>query len=300
MKAVLSGVRTYLTLTVGTLIYVTAWVVFLIPNEIVGGGVSGVSSLVYFATGKGFPISYTFFIINAVLVLMAIKSLGGHFGIRTIYAIIVATLGFQLVPIFINHAAPDLIEKLATNGQLTLAIFGGVVAGAGVGLNFTQGGSTGGTDIVALMINKRYNMSPGRAIAYIDLVIIGSSFLLFQDITKVIYGYVQLGVMSITVDWALSGSKQSVQIFIFSKKYDQIADTITKGMGRGVTVISALGWFTKEENKLLMVLARKYETNDIYRIIKSIDKDAFISVGSVMGVFGQGFDQIKIKKKAKE
>lgn len=297
MKSILSIIKTYFLLALGSLIYVSAWTVFLIPNKIVGGGVSGIGTLIYFATNETFPVSYTFFILNAALLLMAMRLLGKNFGIKTVFSIIVATLGFEFMPQIINSLAPDLISNLAQNGPLTLAIFGGMAAGAGVAVNFLQGGSTGGTDIVALMVNKRYNISPGKMIAYVDMFIIGSSFLIFQDITKVIYGYVQLGVMSFTLDWILSGSKQSVQIFIFSKKYEEIADQITQEVHRGVSVLTATGWFSKDENKVLMIMARKYEANEIYRVIKAVDKDAFISVGSVMGVYGKGFDPIKTKKK---
>lgn len=299
MKSVFNLVKTYILLAIGTSVYVASWTVFLIPNKIVGGGVSGIGSLIYFATGEGFPVSYTFFIINCILLLFGMRALGKDFGIKTVFSIIVATLGFQYLPGIFNNVDPNFIPNLAQNGPLTLAIFGGIVAGAGVGISFMQGGSTGGTDIVALMINKRYNTSPGKVIAYIDMVIIGCSFILFQDITKVIYGFVQLGVMSFTLDWVISGSKQSVQIFIFSKKYSEIADKITTEAKRGVSVLSATGWFTKEDNKVLMILARKYEANTIYRIIKSVDKDAFISVGSVMGVYGKGFEQMKTKKASK-
>ena len=297
MKGIFSTIRTYILLTIGTLVYVSAWTIFLIPNKIVGGGVSGVASLIFFGTGEGFPVSYTFFIVNVILLLFGMRSLGKDFGIKTVYSIIVATLGFEYLPVILNNIDPSFIQNLSENGPLTLAIFGGVVSGTGVGINFMQGGSTGGTDIVALMVNKRYNLSPGRVIAYVDLIIIGSSFFLFQDITKVIYGYVQLGVMSFALDWVISGSKQSVQIFIFSKKYEEIADKIITEAHRGASVLNATGWFTREENKVLMILARKYEANTIYRIIKSVDKDAFISVASVMGVYGKGFEQIKTKGK---
>lgn len=300
MKSVLSTIKTYFLITLGCLTYVTAWTIFLIPNKIVGGGVSGIASLIFFGTGEGFPVSYTFFIVNTILLIFGMRMLGKDFGIKTVYSVIVATLGFEYIPMIFNSIDPNFISNLSENGPLTLAIFGGVVSGMGVGINFMQGGSTGGTDIIALMVNKRYNLSPGKVIAYIDLIIIGSSFLIFQDITKVIYGYVQLGVMSFALDWVISGSKQSVQIFIFSKKYDVIADKITTEAHRGVSVLSATGWFTKEDSKVLMILARKYEANNIYRIIKSVDKDAFISVGSVMGVFGKGFEQIKVAKRKKQ
>lgn len=290
------NIKTYFLISLGLLTYVVGWVVFLIPNEIVGGGVSGVGTVIYYATG--FPVGYTYFIINAALLAMSIKVLGRNFAIKTIIATFIVTIFFQVIP----EVIPDVNEFgrkfCEENGFLICAIMGGILSGAGIAITFSQGGSTGGTDIIALLINKYRNVSPGRIILYFDLVIIGSSYFVSHDLMKVMYGYILIAVLSSTLDFLLSGAKQSVQIFIFSKKYEELANRITGELHRGVSVMNSTGWFTKEENKVLMVVVKKYQTNELYRLIKEIDKSAFITVASVMGVFGEGFEQIKVKAKA--
>ena len=172
-------------------------------------------------------------------------------------------------------------------------VIGGILSGAGVGIVFSQGGSTGGTDIIAMMINKKYNISLGRLILYMDIFIIASSFLLFGSIEKIVYGYVSMGITSYVIDLILEGSNQSYQIFVFSKKHEEIASRISTEVGRGITLINGQGWYSKEEMKVLLVLVKKYESSHTLRIIKEVDPSAFISLGSVMGVYGEGFDRIK-------
>ena len=291
-------VKTYFFISLGLLMYVTGWLVFLIPNEIVGGGVTGIGTIVYYATG--FPVGYTYFIINAILLSLAIKALGKSFAIKTIIATALATVFFQVIPEIVPNIEEFGKQFCAENGSLLCAIMGGILLGAGLTITFAQGGSTGGTDIIALLITKYRNVSPGRIILYIDLFIIGSSYFVSHDLMKVMYGYILIAVLSSTLDFLLSGTKQSVQVFIFSKKHEELADRISNELNRGVSVMSATGWFTKEENKVLLVVVKKYQTTELYRMIKEIDKNAFITVASVMGVFGQGFEQIKVKSKAKD
>jgi len=275
-------------------LYALGWSTFLIPNNLVGGGVTGISAIILYATG--FSISYSYIIINGVLVLIALKVLGKQFGVKTVYAILIVSLFFKIIPGLIPA---ELIQDISIgNGKLLSAIMGGVCSGVGIAITFTQGGSSGGTDIIALMISKYRNISPGKLILYCDIIIIASSMLIPDDsslgekLAVVIYGYILITVSSYTIDLVLSGARQSIQIFIFSKQYEEIAERITS-IGRGVTVIDAMGWFTKEKGKVLMVIVRRTESNYVFRIIREIDKGAFISVGNVMGVYGQGFDQIK-------
>ncbi len=293
-NTILRGVKEYILITFGLLLYTLGWVVFLIPNGLVGGGVTGISAIIYYATG--FPISYSFFIINTILLSVALKIMGRSFGVKTIFAIVVTTIFFKIVPGLIPV---ELIEDIAIdNGKLLSAIMGGACAGAGIAITFTQGGSSGGTDIIALMINKYRNISPGRLILMMDIIIIASSLFIPTDgslgsrVAVVIYGYVLIGVTGYTIDLILSGARQSIQIFIFSRKHDEIAERITV-MGRGVTVINAMGWFTKQEGKVLMVIVRRTEINYVFRVVREIDRNAFLSVGNVMGVYGQGFDEMK-------
>ncbi|MDD2491971.1 MAG: YitT family protein, partial [Bacteroidales bacterium] len=217
-------------------------------------------------------------------------------GVKTVFAIVAVTLFLDRLPGLIPV---ELIEDVALgNGKLLSAMMGGVFSGAGIAITFTQGGSTGGTDIIALMINKYRNISPGKLILYMDIFIILSSLAIPSQASIgeraaiIIYGFVLISVTSYTVDLILSGARQSIQIFIFSQKYEQIADAITP-TGRGVTVIDGMGWFTKKEGKILMLIVRRTESNFVFRLVKDIDKDAFLSVGNVMGVYGKGFEEIK-------
>lgn len=307
MKSLLGEVKAYVIITLGLLLYTLGWIVFLIPNNMVGGGVTGLSAILLYAFN--IPVGASFFVINLILLLIALKVLGKGFGMKTVYAIIIASVFYEILPAII----PDVfIQEIAiSNGKLLCAIFGGVCAGLGIGVSFSQGGSTGGTDIVALMIVKYRNISAGRVILLLDIFIIASSLLLppneildangavvgvetwGQRFATILYGYILIGACSYSVDMFISGTKQSSQIFIFSKKYAELADAITSGTGRGVTLIDGEGWYTKQKSKIVMVVVRKDDLSTLYRLVREIDNDAFLSVGNVSGVYGRGFDQIK-------
>ena len=298
----LTGLKEYALITAGVLCYAMAWILFLIPNNLVGGGVTGVASIVQYATGGVIKVSYGYFVINAILLIIGMSSLGKSFGAKTVYAVLVASVAFNFGGDLIPQ---EIIRSLALdNGKLMCVIMGGMLSGFGIGLTMSQGGSTGGTDIVALVLNKRRGISPGRMILWLDIAIIASSILVpsyrpdgtlmpFVDkIMVVVYGYILTAVVSITIDTTIAGSKQSVQLFITSKHYEQIADEIASVFHRGVTVLNGKGWFSKEDAHVLMVLTRKVDLNPLLRSIKAIDPDAFVSVSSVTGVYGKGFDAI--------
>ncbi|MFA7116927.1 MAG: YitT family protein [Bacteroidales bacterium] len=290
----------YLIITLGLLIYTSAWVIFILPNGLVGGGVSGIGAIIYYITG--FEVSYSYFLINLVLLGIAMKVLGKGFGIKTIYGIVVASLFFKILPGIYPQA---FIQEIAiTNGKLISSIFAGAVTGVGIGMTFTRGGSTGGTDVIALMISKYRNIAPGRLILFMDIIIISCTMLLPTitpdgtaatigvKLANTLYGFLIIGFCGTSIDLFVNGNRRSVQIFIFSSKYKEIADVITP-LKRGVTILSGTGWYTKKEGKILMVVIRKSEMNLIFKMVKEIDSDAFISVGNVMGVYGNGFDKIK-------
>ncbi|MFA5443555.1 MAG: YitT family protein [Bacteroidales bacterium] len=290
-----SVIREYLLITIGLFIYVAAWTTFLVPNHLVGGGVTGISTLIFYATG--FPISVSFLAFNVVLIIVGLKTIGWKFGIKTIYGVIMTSIAFQVMPKVIPM---DLIQVMALdNGKLISSLLGAAIAGFGVGTVISQGGSTGGTDILAQIIGKYRNISPGRIMMSCDLVIIGSSFFVSQEPTiglklaVVLYGYLIIGMSSYAVDTVLSGAKRSIQYFIFSHKYQEIADRISTDLHRGVTVISSQGWYTRSEQKVLLVIVRRTESKAIAKIVKEIDKEAFISMGSVTGVYGAGFEVLK-------
>lgn len=275
-------------MTAGLFLFAFSWTTFVIPQEITGGGVIGLSSVIFY--GTGFPVSYSYLIINTILLVVGSIILGRGFGVKTLFGIGMSTVLFQFLPELIPWTT-EIKDNLLN------AIIGGTISGVGIGMVFMQGGSTGGTDIVALVLSKFYNTSPGRVFLYCDLIIIGSIYFLPEKtLENVIYGYVEMVAFSYVIDLIISGNKQSVQIMVFSKHYDVIADRITKELQRGVTALDSTGWFTKQKGKVLVILVRKSESNMFYRIIKETDHKAFISVANVMGVYGEGFEQIKTGK----
>ncbi len=298
-------VKEYALVTLGVISYALGWTIFLLPNNLIGGGVSGFASILYYATGL--PMGVTYFVLNVLLLIIGTKILGTGFGGKTIYAIVMTSVMLSIMPKVIPS---DFIHEFAvSNGKLICTFLGGIIAGFGIGLSISQGGSTGGTDIVALVWCRFYPASPGRVILIIDVAIILSS-LLFPSYTEtgtllpftdklavVVYGLIQVTVSGYAIDLYLSGSKQSVQAFIFTKKVNEMADAIAFDMKRGVTVLPAKGWYSKEERQVLMVVTRKTDLNLLLRYVKNIDPDAFLSVSTVMGVYGQGFDTIKVKVK---
>ena len=281
----LSGIiKDYSIISFGLLVFTIGWMLFIIPAEITGGGISGVAAVIFYATK--IPVSISFFAINIILVLVAIKILGANFGVKTIFSIIILTIFFAVFQ--------DFVKEPIVDDTFLSAVLGGMAGGIGLGIVFSRGGSTGGTDIFVMIINKYRNISPGRIILYIDVIIIASSYFIFQSVEKLVYGYVVMWVVSYSLDTFLTGANRSAQMFIISKKYEEIAQFINNEAIRGVTLLDGHGWYTKEETKVVMSVVRKKETGAIFRKIKEIDPDAFISMGSVMGVYGQGFDKLKL------
>ena len=298
-------IKEYALITLGILLYVLGWSIFLVTNNLVGGGVTGLSAILQYATHGVIKIGYSYFVINVALIIAALFVLGFSFGWKTIYATVLASIGLNL---FQGIIPADFIQAISLdNGKLMSTIMGGIMVGVGIGLTMVAGGSTGGTDIIALMVNKYRNVSPGRLILYMDVVVILSSLLVpsfkpdgslvpfIEKLTTVVYGFILITINSTVLDLVITGSRQSVQLFILSKHYAKIADAITKDLHRGVTVLDGKGWYTKEQTEVLMVLTRKTDLNLLLRYIKAIDPEAFLSVSSVTGVYGKGFDEIKKK-----
>lgn len=286
-------IRAYLLITFGLLIYAFSVTAFLAPHHLVGGGVTGIATIIYFLSGEVIPIGYSYFVINFVLIAIAMKVIGPKFGFKTIYAVFMSSF---LLSIFQNYIHEPLLDD-----KFMCAVLSGIMCGAGIGISLVNGGSTAGTDIIAMMINKYHNISPGKIIMYIDVVIIGCSYFIGETtageeagkIATMIYGYVMMGVNTYTIDLVFTGQMQSVQFFIFSHKYEEVANQITKNLRRGVTAVDCQGWYSGEQRKMLIVIARKSEMQNIMRVTKSVDPDAFLSMTTVMGVYGQGFDKLK-------
>lgn len=305
-STILRGVKEYLLITLGIVIYTVGWAIFLTPNNLIGGGVSGISAIIQYATGL--KMGYSYFVINTILLIISVIVIGPAFGAKTVYAIILASVCLN---VFQSIIPETIIRDFAlSNGKLMCSIIGGSMAGVGIGMSISQGGSTGGTDIIAMIITRFRNISPGRIILIIDVFIITSSLLFpsFDTTGQVIpfdakfsiavYGMIIVTVNGYVVDLYLAGSKQSVQLFILSRHFEEIADMIGRDFHRGVTVLNGEGWYTKQPASVLMVITRKTDLNLLLKSIKRVDPDAFLSISSVSGVYGQGFDSIKGSKKS--
>lgn len=292
----LSVLWDYTIVTFGTLLYCLGWTSFLIPGGIASGGGTGLCTIIYFATG--IPVAYSFFVLNVILLIIGFLILGKAFGFKTIYVIILSTVLFDVLPKF-DFLVVTFQDRLFT------AIIGGMVEAIGIGIVLTRGGSTGGTDILAMVVNKYWPVSPGKVYLFADLFIIASVLLIpDKTVNDMVYGYVTMVTFSFTVDWVLLGNKSTVQIFIISSKYQEIADTIVRDMKRGVTALDSTGWYSGKEGKVLLVMYRKHEYNNIVGMVKMVDPKAFISVSSASGVYGEGFDEvrtgIKLRKSKKD
>ncbi|MFW5889800.1 MAG: YitT family protein [Marinilabiliaceae bacterium] len=283
-------VKSYLLITAGLAAGAIGWTGFIIPSEIVGGGLTGIASILFFLFD--IDVGLTSLLFNSALILVAMRVLGASFGIKTIYSFVVFA-GF--LSFFSNVFTDPLVSE-----RMMAAVTGGILSGIGGGLVFVNGGSSGGTDIVAMIINKFHNYSLGRLLLAMDLVIISSSYPLFKSIETMVYGFMTMAVIAYTVDMVISGNKQTVQFFIFSRKHKELAEHIVYTGKKGLTIIPAIGGYTGEDIKILMVYARKKESSILFRIIKSVDPDAFITMGSVMGIFGEGYDKIKIREKKRK
>lgn len=292
-SSVTQEVMSYIIIACGLIVYSFAWTALYIPANIVGGGASGIGLLIYYATGGaagGIPLGYSYMVINAILLGFGFWIIGPRFGAKTIFAIIFNSVVLVLMQKYIPINLMGLQDD-----KLLSAILGGAIAGTGVGICLQQGGSSGGTDILAMIINKFYNVSLGKLIVLIDVVIVGCSYLIFQDIPTIIYGYVTMGVLGYTIDMVLSGNKQSSQIMIFSPKYKEIGDELIAVTNRSVSYLEGVGGYTNREQKIVIMVCRKSQQGDVFRAIKRVDPDAFITVGSVMGVYGKGFETLRTK-----
>lgn len=285
--------KDYFFITLGLVSYALGWAIFLLPYQITTGGTTGISAILYYATG--FPIQWSYFIINAVLMTFAIKILGPKFSIKTTYAIVTLTFLLWFFQLLVNDAngVPPLI--LGEGQDFMACLIGASMCGAGLGIVFNCNGSTGGTDIIAAIIHKYKDVTLGRMVMACDFIIISSCYFVFHDWRRVIFGFVTLFIIGFVLDYVVNSARQSVQFFIFSKEYDKIADRIIKETHRGVTVLDGTGWYSKQNVKVLVVLAYKRQSVEIFRLVKDIDPNAFISQSSVIGVYGEGFDKLKGK-----
>ena len=297
-------VRDYFNITLGLMLYTLGFTVFLLPYEIVTGGIAGISAIVFYSTG--FPVQYTFFIINAALIILALKTLGWKFLTKTIDATFMLTFMLEVAQEIVVQPDGTFYKLLGEGNDFMSLVIGCIITGTALAVVFLNNGSTGGTDIVAAVVNKFHNISLGKALIMVDFCIIGSC--LFIDsfgaidlrFRKVVFGLCTMLIECLMLDYVMYWQRQSVQFMIFSKKYQEIAFAISRKTDHTLTILDGHGFWTGRPTKVLCLLAKKRESVQIFRIVKQIDPNAFVSQSSVIGVYGEGFDEMKVKVKEDE
>ncbi len=299
-KLIMAEAKDYLGITLSALLYTFGFTFFLMPYEIVTGGVAGISAIVFYATS--FPNSYTYFMVNGVLLIIGLKILGWKFLVKTIYAIIILTILLEVM----REAVPvdeqgNMVKILGEGQDFMSLVIGCIMTGCALGFFFLNNGSTGGTDIIAASINKYHNVSLGTILIFVDFIIIGSCFFIpqfgtyLERLQMIVFGFCTMIIENFMLDYIMDKKRQSVQFMIFSEKWQEIANEIGTKMEHGVTILDAQGWYTGQKSKVLCILAKKNESISIFRLIKIIDPHAFVSQSSVIGVYGEGFDEMKVK-----
>ena len=307
--SILQDVRDYFTITLGLLMYATGFTCFQLPYEITTGGLAGAGAVIFYATG--FPVQYTFFMVNIILLTIAVRVLGWRFCVKTIYAVFMLTflLGMtQEVLIYLAQHNPGMFQnvnprsglpQVVTDNIFMSCILGAAIEGIGIGLVFLSNGSTGGTDIIAAIINKHKNMSIGKVLLMVDLSIITSSYLVFHDIQRVVFGYALMAIITFTIDYVVGRNNQSVEFKIYSRNPNPIAELLIKN-GMGVTILNGEGYYTHSERKVIISVVTRGEKLLVQRMIKAIDPYAFVTMGNVSGVWGEGFAKMQTKSKEQE
>lgn len=304
-NTLMTGLKDYVIIILGLMLYAVGFTAFILPHHIVIGGLSGVGTLVYFASGGTISVAVTQYACNLLLLAIAYRIVGKTFVLRTIFGATVISAAIGVCENFFMGLDHPIIADISMS-----AILGGILCGIGIGTVFVHNGSSGGTDIVAAMVSKLSNVSVGRTMIYTDMLIVMSSLFLpfegsFQDrldvrVPVIVYGLVVTYIIAYMTDMIINTNRQATQFVIFSEKWQEIADRVNKEAQRGVTVLDGMGWYSKHQVKILMVWCRKIESVTIFRIVKSIDENAFITQGNVNGVYGKGFDTMRVKLKRKK
>ncbi len=292
-KKIRRGIADYLILTLACFIFAFAWEGFMIPNGMSAGGMMGLCTVIQYATGGVIQAQYSYFVINAFLIIVAVIAMGIGFGFKTIYCIVMSSLAMQLLESWPALASVEG-NFFYVPERVLIPIIAGVLEALGIGLVLRYGGSTGGTDIIALMVNRYWPVSLSKAFMVSDLLVV-TLLLLLPDkhFSDMVYGIVEIVIFSLMIDFVVGGRKESYQLLVFSSRYEAIADHIVDNMDRGVTVLQATGWYTKAGKNVLLIIIGKKELPSLTKVIKEVDPKAFMSVSPTSNVYGEGFEEIK-------
>ena len=302
---VLKTIWEYLVLTFATFVFTVSWEAFMIPNGMSAGGIMGICTIVEYATGGFIQASFSFFVINAILILLAVLVFGIGFGFKTIYCIVMSSVFLWLVSDWgWLHSIPG--NFLYVEDKTLVPIIAGIFESLGIGLAIKSGGSTGGTDIIALIINKYWPVSLSGVFFVSDFIVVIAQLLLRpgfgsyvgdpKTFNDVMYGILEIVTFALTIDLFTVGGRKTMQLLVFTDKYQEIADYVCNTMERGVTVLKAQGWFTRRDRNVLLILLTRQELSSLSKVVNAIDPKAFLSVSAAVGVYGEGFEQIKTGK----
>lgn len=302
---VLKTIWEYLVLTFATFVFTVSWEAFMIPNGMSAGGIMGICTIVEYATGGFIQASFSFFVINAILILLAVLVFGIGFGFKTIYCIVMSSVFLWLVSDWgWLHSIPG--NFLYVEDKTLVPIIAGIFESLGIGLAIKSGGSTGGTDIIALIINKYWPVSLSGVFFVSDFIVVIAQLLLRpgfgsyvgdpKTFNDVMYGILEIVTFALTIDLFTVGGRKTMQLLVFTEKYQEIADYVCNTMERGVTVLKAQGWFTRRDRNVLLILLTRQELSSLSKVVNAIDPKAFLSVSAAVGVYGEGFEQIKTGK----
>jgi len=281
----------FLAVNLGIAIYALGWAAFLLPYHITTGGLTGMFAIVYYLTK--FPMSAAIFIANGILLLISIKPLGWKFVAKTSYAVFALSSFLEIGRQMMTNDDGTLMQILGPGQDSMACVLGAILNGIGIGMVFLAGGSTGGWDIIAALVNKRHNVSFGRILLYLDFVVIASCWPIFHDWRMVVFGYVALAIYTYVIDMLINSSRQDVQFIIFTRKHKEICDRIISETVHSATVLDGEGYYTHEDVKVVFVIAHKRESLTVLRMIREIDPAAFVSQSRAEGVYGNGFNVIK-------
>lgn len=292
-QEILREIKDFIAINLGLICYAVGWASFLLPYKMTTGGLTGMCAILYYLTD--IPIQFSFFIANAILMVLALREIGFKFVIKTTYAIIMLSFFLEVAQSMMTGPGGELMQILGPGQDSMACILGAVLCGFGIGIVFTSNGSTGGWDIVAAVLNKYRNISIGRVMLYIDIFTIGSCYFFFGSWRMVVFGYVTLVVVSYTTDMIINSARQDVQFIIFTKDHVALSERIIKETSHSVTVINSEGYYSHSPVKIMITIVHKNEAIQILRMIHEVDPEAFVSQSRVEGVFGNGFNKIKLK-----
>ncbi len=290
-----NALEDYTFITLGLLLYSIGWTVFLLPYEIPSGGLTGICALIYYVTGLEMQFSYL--IGNVFLLLFALKILGWKFCVKTIYAVLMLTFFLWIMQRILlaqeGEDATSLPRYLGEDQGFMAVIFGSSLCGMGLAQCFLHQGSTGGVDIVAAVVNKYRHISLGRMLLYLDIFIVSASYPLLHDWQRLAFGFVDMFVCNMVLDYVMNYVQQSTQFFIITKKPQEIYEGISTELERSATLLPGTGCYSGQPVSILMVVTKKSQSLALFRLVKAIDPTAFISQTKAEGVYGEGFDKLK-------